>query len=139
MLKCGVPASQYTDRNDLHIRTCIIAHTEQTAHVMSTHAVVVHTNLLCDCYCTVTATKQGAGELEGRCDTDIMIRQQQHQRAEQKNKLNYGVPARYYTDPHAPKHTRSDHNSHDTCMKCPHTVVVSTETCYVTVVVQWLP
>ena len=72
----------------------------------------------------VDATGYRVKELEGRCDTHHMIRQQHQQQAEQKNKqLKCGVPSRQNTDPHAPTRTHTYDSTHrtDTNMQCLHT------------------
>ena len=53
----------------------------------NTRIEVVYTDLLCNCCGTVAATNKRARELEARCDTDDMIRQQQHQASSRANKI----------------------------------------------------
>ena len=115
----GNPAEYYyllwnytsSSGNMSHGYVYVPQHTYYTHVNVNTRIEVVHANLLCGCCCAVAATKQRAWELEARCDTDDMIRQQQQQ-AEQKTDWN-GVPAHIHgpalTYAHAPYHTQHIH------------------------------
>ena len=98
----------YFERYSSSSSTCSMSHVSRHH---STRMEALHTSLLCDCHCNVSATKSRARELEGRCDTDGMIGQQQ-QAEKKKQKLKCRFPAHTCTDPHTPTHTHTYISTH---------------------------
>ena len=70
LLTCDIPWISWSAASRSETLYCICN--------ANTRIEVIHTDLLCDCCCTVAATKQRARKLAARSGTDDVIRQQQH-------------------------------------------------------------